>query len=204
MRILIAEDEAVTRRLLEGYLTKWGYEVISAANGNEAWDHLKAPDPPRLVVLDWMMPGMDGIELCRRIRHLEKGSLMYIILFTSRDKKEDIVMGFDAGADDFITKNFDKDDLRARLKVGERIVQLQFSLEKRVLELEKAMSHIKTLQGILPICMHCHKIRDDQEVWQRLEEYITGNTDAMPSHSLCPECLEKYYPKYKPESKDII
>ena len=87
MRILIAEDEAVTRRLLEGYLTKWGYEVISAANGNEAWDHLKAPDPPRLVVLDWMMPGMDGIELCRRIRHLETGSLMYIILFTSGQKR---------------------------------------------------------------------------------------------------------------------
>ncbi|MCP4714734.1 MAG: response regulator transcription factor [Deltaproteobacteria bacterium] len=201
MKVLIADDEAVTRKLLESYLTKWGYDVYAVSDGTQAWEALQAPDAPQLVILDWMMPGMDGLTLSRRIREVEWGKLVHIILLTARGEKEDVVTGFDAGVNDFIVKGFDRDELRARVRVGERLVQLQMQLADRVSELETALTHIKTLQGILPICMHCHKIRDDQEVWQRLEEYITVNTEALLSHSLCPECLEKHYPEYADEDK---
>ncbi len=201
-RVLIADDEVTIRRLLETYLTKWGYEVVAVADGDQAWDILQKPDTPRLVILDWMMPGIEGIELCRRVRELEHGDLIHIIILTALESREDVLKGFSAGADDFTTKRIDPDELRARVKVGERIVELQSALANRVGELEQAVSHIKQLQGILPICMHCHKIRDDREVWQRLEEYIEQNTEAMLSHSLCPECFQKYYPQYSSDKKN--
>lgn len=196
MNVLLAEDDKATRTLLETFLTKWGYDVVSVSDGNKAWEKLQTPDAPHLVLLDWMMPGVDGLELCRRVRRMETGNLFHVILLTARGEKEDLVAGFEAGADDYIKKQFDRDELRARIKVGARVVELQTALAKRVVELEEAFSHIRTLQGILPICMHCHKIRDDREVWQKLEEYIAGHTQAMLSHSLCPECLEKFYPEY--------
>jgi sigma-B regulation protein RsbU (phosphoserine phosphatase) len=202
MKVLIADDDVTTLRVLERHLRKWGYEVITAGDGNDAWSRLQDPGAPRLVILDWMMPGLDGIEICRRVRQLEHGNLTHIIILTARETPEDVVVGFAAGADDFIKKRFDKDELRARVKVGERIVELQQALASRIRELEEAMSHLKRLQGILPICMHCHRIRDDREVWQRLEEYITEKSDAMLSHSLCPACLKQYYPEYAPDEPD--
>ena len=108
-------------------------------------------------------------------------------------RKEDIVAGLEAGANDHITKPFDRDELKARVRVGQRVIELQSALADRVRELEEAMSHIRTLQGILPICMHCHRIRNDQESWERIESYIQEHSEAQFSHGLCPECLEKYY-----------
>lgn len=193
MKILLAEDNDVTRKVLETHLLKWGYEVLALADGSKAWALLQQADAPQLLILDWMMPGMSGIDICRQVRLAESGHLKHIILLTARDEKQDLVEGFEAGANDYITKNFDPDELKARVRVGARVIELQQILANRVKELEQAMSHIKTLQGILPICMHCHKIRDDGEVWQKLEEYIADHTDVMLSHSLCPECMEKYY-----------
>jgi DNA-binding response OmpR family regulator len=202
MKVLIADDDVTTLRVLERHLTNWGYEVVTASDGNEAWSRLQDPSSPRLVILDWMMPGLDGVDICRRVRQLVHGSLIHIIILTSREGREDVVAGFGAGADDFIKKPFDKDELRARVKVGERLGELQQALAGRIRELEGATSHIKRLQGILPICMHCHRIRDDREVWQRLEKYITENTGAMLSHGLCPECAKKYYDGYAAEESD--
>ncbi len=196
MKILIADDDPVIRKLLETSLKKWGYEVVSAADGNEALLLLQEPDAPHFMLLDWMMPGTHGIDICRTIRQRDNETISYIILITARGSKEDVVSGFEAGADDFISKPFDTDELRARIKAGQRILELQSDLANRVKELEEALAHIKTLQGILPICMHCHKIRDDKEIWQKLEEYIIENTDVMLSHSVCPACLEKHYPHY--------
>jgi DNA-binding response OmpR family regulator len=196
MRILIADDEQISRHMLKTHLAKWGYDVVVAADGTQAWDILQQPDAPRLVVLDWMMPGLDGVELCRRIRQRKDGSLTHIIILTSRETPEDIVAGFEAGADDFITKRINKEELHARIRVGERMVELQQALAGRIDELEQALGHIRRLQGILPICMHCHKIRDDREVWQRLEEYIAEHTEAMLSHSLCPECMRTHYGQF--------
>lgn len=195
MRVLAAEDDLTSRLVLAAALRQWGYEVLSACDGNEAWTVLQAENPPKLVVLDWVMPGMDGIEVCRRIRERDAESPIYIILLTTLGRKEDIVAGLKSGADDYVTKPFDNDELRARIQVGQRVVELRDALAHRVEELQAAISHIRTLQGILPICMHCHMIRDDQESWQRLEHYIQEHSDAQFSHSLCPECLEKYYPK---------
>jgi len=199
MKVLIADDGLTIRRLLETYLTQWGYEVVTAADGNQAWELLKQPDTPRLVILDWLMPGMDGIDVCRRVRQLEHGKLLHIIMFTSLEAKENIITALDAGADDFIAKKFDMDEFRARIKVGERSANLKSELAGRVKELEHAITHVKRLQGILPICMHCGKVRDEREVWQKLEEYVMENSEAEISHGLCPACLKKYYPEFSDE-----
>ncbi|MCP5103184.1 MAG: response regulator transcription factor, partial [bacterium] len=162
MRIMVAEDDATSRLILESALSKWGYDVITAADGSGAWQMLQDPEAPPLVLLDWMMPRMDGLEVCRKVRQMEKpGDLpFYIILLTARDSKKDIVEGLDAGANDYITKPFDNDELRARIEVGRRVVELQTQVAHHVKELESALEHIKTLQGILPICSYCKKIRD--------------------------------------------
>jgi len=196
MRILIAEDDSTSRRILETVLARWGYEVTAVADGLRAWQSLHAEDAPRLAILDWMMPGMDGTEICRHIRQSSPSSPAYIILLTARGRREDLVLGLEAGADDYITKPFDREELRARVQVGERVVELQTALAARVAELEQALAQVKTLQGILPICAHCHKIRGDQDYWQKLESYISEHSDAQFSHGLCPDCLREFYPKF--------
>ncbi len=196
MRILIAEDDITSRALLKHMLAKWGYEVVVTKDGNEAWEALQAKDAPRLAILDWMMPGLDGVEVCRKVRQLDVSNPTYIILLTSRSSKKDIVTGLEAGADDYIGKPYETDELRVRVKVGERVAALQSALAEQVHSLQEALAHVKTLQGILPICMHCHKIRNDQQSWERLEKYITEHSDAQFSHGLCPECLKKHYPDF--------
>lgn len=127
-RILIAEDDRVSRRVLEVFLTKWGYEVLLAENGKQALTILEGDSAPRLAVLDWMMPGMEGVQVCRRVREHADRPYIYILLLTARSQKEDMLAGLDSGADDYLTKPFDAQELRARLHVGERIVDLQDQL----------------------------------------------------------------------------
>lgn len=202
MKILIAEDDGTSRTILENVLTKWGYQVIAVKDGEDAWKKLQESDPAPLMVLDWMMPKMDGLELCRKVREAEKpgDQSFYIILLTGRNTKEDIVAGLQAGANDYITKPFDKDELKARVDVGRRVVELQSELSRNVKELKNALEHIKTLQGILPICSYCKKIRDDKNYWQQVETYIAQFTDARFSHSICPDCFEKHV---KPQLKEM-
>ncbi len=133
MKILIAEDEPVNRRLLEASLAKWDHEVITCLDGVEAWKALQQPNAPKLAVLDWMMPGMEGVEICRKTRELPHGSLIYIIILTAKGRKEDIVEGLEAGANDYITKPPDPQELRARVQVGARVVELQ----DRLIEAER-------------------------------------------------------------------
>ncbi len=192
MRILIAEDEAVSRRLLQQTLQRWGYEVVVAADGTEAWACLSGAEAPQLAILDWMMPGVDGVELCQRVRAVETQVPIYIMLLTARAAREDIVAGLQAGADDYVVKPFDEAELRARVQVGMRVVQLQISLADRVHDLEDALSRVKQLQGLLPICSYCKKIRDDRNYWQQVEQYVTERTDARFSHAICPTCYERH------------
>ena len=191
MKVLIAEDDPVSRRLLQAALIKWGYEVTVTSNGKEAWQTLQATDAPSLLILDWLMPEMDGVEICREVRQLPALKSAYIILLTSRGSKEDIVKGLEAGADDYVTKPFDHAELRARVQVGSRVVQLQSALAERVNELEEAIASVKTLQGLLPICCYCKKIRDDGNYWHRVESYISGHANVRFSHGICPDCNEK-------------
>jgi diguanylate cyclase (GGDEF)-like protein len=127
-RILVAEDDPVSRRVLEAFLTKWGYEVILAANGTDALETLEKHDAPRLAVLDWMMPGLEGVQVCQRVREGATRPYTYMVLLTARGQKEDLLKGLDMGADDYLTKPFDAQELRARLHVGQRIVDLQDAL----------------------------------------------------------------------------
>jgi len=196
MKVLIAEDDTTSRRVLQAILLKWEYDVESVCDGGAAWAALRREDAPRLAILDWMMPELDGVEVCRKVRELDTETPIYIILLTAMDRKEHIVEGLGAGANDYVTKPFDRNELRARVEVGRRVIQLQTALATRVQELKEALEHIETLQGVLPICMHCKRIRDDQESWQRLESYIEGHSGAQFSHGLCPECRKKHYPDF--------
>lgn len=190
MRVLIAEDDPVSRRILEMLLKKWGYEVVSTHDGEGAWNVLQEPNAPHLAVLDIMMPGADGLEICLRARKLDRAIPPYIILLTAKLGAREIVKGIEAGADDYLTKPYDRDELRVRVQVGARIVDLQIKLAARVGELEAALEHVKQLQGILPICSYCKKIRDDQDYWQTLETYVSARSKAEFSHGICPACYE--------------
>lgn len=191
MKVLISEDDAISRRLLQAALVKWGHEVIVTNNGREAWDALQNPDPPLLLIVDWLMPEMDGTEICREARQHPILKSAYIILLTSRGGKDDVVQGLEAGADDYVTKPFDHGELRARVQVGARVIGLQKALAERVHELEEAMNSVKTLQGLLPICCYCKKIRDDGNYWHRVENYISGHANVRFSHGICPDCSDK-------------
>jgi two-component system, cell cycle response regulator len=141
MRILIAEDDAASRRILEMKLSKWGYDVMATCNGDEAWQALQAPDAPRLAILDWMMPGVDGVEVCRRVRQEPTDIYTYIILLTGLQQEEDIVMGMEAGADDYITKPFKANELKVRLRAGRRIIELQTELIEARESLRERATH---------------------------------------------------------------
>ena len=196
MKILVAEDNNVVKSLINNLLTQWGYVYDSVSNGKEALDIVSKYTLPFIALLDWMMPELDGLEVCKTIRTIHLTTPFFIILLTARNEKQDIVTGFKAGIDDYIIKPFDKDELMARIKVGERIIDLQQRLHERILKLEEAITHIKTLQGILPVCSSCHRIRNDQESWERIDKYISDHSDAQLSHTVCPECLKKLYPEY--------
>jgi two-component system cell cycle response regulator len=141
MRVLIAEDDAVSRRILEATLQKWGYEVVSACDGDEAWRLMQSGDSPRLVILDWMMPGMDGIEICHKVRNQTDRPYIYILLLSSKGQRDDMVAGLDAGADDYIIKPFDPLEMRGRLRAGQRIVELQEQLLSAREELQYIATH---------------------------------------------------------------
>jgi len=201
VRVLIAEDDPASRKILETMLTNWGHEVVVTNDGNEAWERLQEADAPKLAILDWMMPGLDGVEVCTKLREVKTQVPTYVILLTARGSTDDIVAGLRAGADDYVIKPFDKNELNARVEVGGRVVELQTALSDRINDLQNALGHIETLQGILPICSHCHKIRNDTESWERIENYIEGHSEAQFSHSICPECLDKYYPEEPEDEK---
>lgn len=150
MKILIAEDDPVSRRVLEATLARWGYELVVTSDGEQARAALEAEDAPQLAILDWMMPGLDGVEVCRQVRAAPRSVPPYIIFLTAKGSKEDLVTGIEAGANDYLTKPFNRDELR--VQVGAQMVNLQTSLAERVRELEDALTQVKQLQGILPIC----------------------------------------------------
>ena len=188
MRVLIAEDDPVSRRILERLLRKWGYEVLVTTNGDEARVALQSAETPDVALLDIMMPKMDGLEICRRLRALNRRT--YVILVTAKHGAREIVKGIEAGADDYLTKPYDPDELRARVLVGVRIVDLQTALVGRVAELERALAEVKQLYGILPIYSYCRKIRDDSDYWQTVEQYLATHSEAKFSHGVCPSCYE--------------
>jgi two-component system cell cycle response regulator len=145
MRLLIADDDFTSRQILQAVLMKWDFEVVSVRDGDEAWKALNEPDHPRLIILDWVMPGMDGLELVRRLRQMETTDPHYVIILTSRDEKGDMVEVLNAGADDYIAKPYDTEELLARIGVGRRVTELQAALTARMRELDEANAVIARL-----------------------------------------------------------
>ena len=148
MRVLAAEDNPVFQSMLRTMLTKWGYQPVIARSGTEAWRVLESEDAPRLAVLDWMMPGMDGVEICRRVRSANREPYIYILLLTARTDSQDLIEGMDAGADDYLTKPFNAHELRVRLHAGRRILDLQAELLKTREALREQATH-DGLTGLL-------------------------------------------------------
>jgi len=148
VRILVADDDAVNRRMLQASLERWNYEVILAGDGGEAWNILQREDTPKLAILDWMMPGMDGLEICREVRKRHDQFYTYIILLTANTRKEDILVGLEAGADDYLTKPFERNELKARLRTGRRILELQERLLAATDALQNQLAH-DPLTGML-------------------------------------------------------
>lgn len=190
--VLVADDEPVSRTVVAAILRKGGYHVQLAADGEEALAALQAPNAPAVAVMDWMMPRLDGVEVCRRLRQLDTPTPTYVILLTSRDAAADVVEGLRAGADDYVTKPPHEEELLARISVGARVVALQQTLADRVRKLEEALSNVKQLQGLLPMCSYCKRIRDDQNYWQQVESYISDHSAVQFSHSYCPDCFDRY------------
>lgn len=193
MNILIVEDDTVSRLLLSTTLKKLGYDVISTENGRDAWGVFQEQHVS-VIISDWMMPDIDGLSLCRMVRTEDRTRYTYIILLTALGGKGSYLEGMNAGADDFITKPFDKDQLAARLRVVERVLRLQ--------------SEVRQLEGLLPICMYCKKIRDEKapseredKSWVRIEDYVASHTDASFSHGICPNCYET---QVKPEMDRLL
>lgn len=199
MRILIAEDDLTSRKMLSGLLRKKGHTVTETINGADAWAVMQRADAPRMAIFDWMMPEMDGLSVVRRIRAKPTDQPPYLIMLTAKGTKTDVVAGLDAGADDYLVKPFDAEELWARIGVGKRIVDLQSRLSDKVNALQRALDHVKTLQGIIPICSFCKKIRNDKGYWDQVEEYIRKHSQAEFSHGICPECMRTHYPEYDDE-----
>ena len=177
MKILIAEDDPVSVKILKFTLEHYGHEVIAATSGSEAWEKFDA-DPVRVIVSDWMMPGLDGLQLCTKVRERAKTDYTYFILLTAINTgRENLRQAMSAGIDDFLTKPLDREAILMRLRVAERI--LEFTTQIRV------------LKELIPICMYCKRVRDDSNYWDQVEHYIHEHTGSNFSHGICPECFDK-------------
>jgi len=190
VRALIADDDRVTASVISSSVSAWGFDVVVAHDGNEAWALLSETPPPSLAIVDWEMPGLDGPELCRRLRADATRAHLYLLLLTARSSPTDVVEGLEAGADDYLVKPVNLSELRARLHVGVRVVSLQERLANKVAELQATLDKVRQLRGLLPICSYCKRIRNDQNYWERVEVYVTEHTDAKFTHGICPTCLE--------------
>lgn len=201
MRILIAEDDNISCTVLDRMLQNWGHEAVVTRDGAAAWDVLQRDDAPELAILDWMMPHLDGVEVCRRVRSLGRADPPYLILLTAKQLKEDIVAGLEAGANDYVTKPFERRELQARIRVAERVTKLQRDLAQRVRELSAALAQVKQLRTMLPICSYCRHVRDDKNYWQSVEAYLAENADILFSHGICPDCYKKVVGAVTDEAK---
>ena len=197
MRILLVEDERSAARMIAKGLREHGYAVDVVGDGASAIQRGSAM-PYDIVVLDILLPVKDGLDVCRELR--SKGVAVPVLMLTARDAVDDRIAGLDAGADDYVVKPFDPEELRARVQVGVRVLTLQERLAERVAELQAALSNVKQLHGLLPICSYCKRIRGDDQYWQQVEAYITDRSEAQFSHGICPACyvdLEQQIESYK-------
>ena len=176
MNVLVVDDDPSTVTLVSAVLRKTGHEVVTAPDGELGWQIVRQK-PVDLIVSDWMMPGLEGPDLCKMVRKLAREKYVYIILLTSLSGRERFLEGMQAGADDFMRKPVDVEELNARVAAAERILGLH--------------QHVAQLEGLLAICSYCKKIRDDGGQWVHVESYMSRRTSLEFSHGVCPLCKAK-------------
>ncbi len=201
--ILIVDDVPENLRLLNQILTDAGYRVLLTKKGSEALAIAKNAEPD-LILLDIMMPGIDGFEVCKRLKEDSATAEIPVIFLTALSESDDIVRGFQLGAVDYVTKPFNTVEVLARVRTHLRLREEEQKREKLIGELQEALAKVKVLSGLLPICSVCKKVRDDEGYWQQVESYISDHSEAKFSHSFCPECLKEWYGNLKLTRDDKI
>ena len=189
MQILIADDDSVSRTLLVRTLELWGHDVDHVVDGLEACARLIMPGAPTMAVLDWSMPGLEGPEVCRKVRAAALRIQPYLVMLTARHSPEDLAVALEAGADDFLSKPFNRVELMARLHAGLRILNLQRALTDRIQELEESRQREHHLRTLTPICSYCKKIRGDRDDWEPIDQYLAEHGYRF-THAVCPSCLD--------------
>jgi response regulator RpfG family c-di-GMP phosphodiesterase len=207
-KVLVTDDSPEILLLSTMLLRRAGYDVLEASTGKECLDAVQKHHPD-LVLLDVMLPDMTGIEVCRQIKSDKTLEDIFVILASGIQVSSDLQAdGLDIGADGYIVRPISNREFLARVQAGERIKQAEDALREKereqyklISQLKEALAEIKTLKGFIPICASCKKIRDDEGYWDQLEAYISKHTDAVFTHGLCPECVEKYRAEMKKLSK---
>lgn len=202
-KILIADDDAVTRKMLVFFLEKAGFEVIVCHNGLEAWEAL-ITSGARLAILDWIMPGVSGVELCRQLRARSGQPYVYMILLTIKSNQQDLAEAFNSGADDFLIKPINQDLLMHRIQIGQNILSREHLWERKVNSLEQMNLDLATRRKLIPICAYCKKVKNDHEHWQQVESYLHEQAGINFTHGVCPECLgELVDPDNSPSGQEL-
>jgi DNA-binding response OmpR family regulator len=195
LRILIVDDEPINIHLLTRAL-QGTYDVYTATNGIDAISQVQKVTPD-LLILDVMMPDISGFEVCKNIKADERFADIPVIFLTGLDTQEGQLQGLELGGIDYLTKPINFTLLRLRVRNHIALKEQRDLLVRQKAELEAALVRVKQLEGIIPICMHCKKIRDDQESWHQLEAYISNHSEAQFSHGMCPDCFSARYPDVK-------
>lgn len=187
LHIAIAEDDLVTRRLIEKFLRDEGHEIASFESGQAAWEHF-SKNPVQVIVSDWNMPDMDGLDLCRQVRGVRREAYTYFILLTSASRSHsNIHAAVAAGVDDFLSKPVNPDEMWMRLHVASRILGYA--------------GQVRQLESLIPICSYCKKVRNDSNLWQAVDQYLSQQTGKDLSHSICPDCYRTIVQKELDEMK---
>lgn len=200
MKVLIADDDPAIRRGLTAQIQADGFETVACGDGDEALSILIGADAPPIAILDWMMPNLTGPDVCEAVRNTALGLTPYIIILTARIGSEDIAKALDRGADDYVTKPFSLVELRARVRVGQRIVKLQQDNKDQLVRADAASQEADLLRRLLPICVSCHRICDDDACRQELREYLQAHSEIRGGNSMCSDCAAKQGPSCTEES----
>lgn len=193
-RVLIVDDERYNIKVLTEFLHE-DYKIMATKDGEQALKAAQGPKPPDLILLDIILPGIDGYEVCKRLKANDKTKHIPVIFVSAISEAMDAARAFEFGAVDYIAKPFNPVTVKARVKT-----HIQLSCTMR--DLKEALNKVKTLSGLLPICSHCRKIRNDQGYWSQIESYVQNHSDVEFSHGICPECAEKLYPDMDLYGKD--
>jgi len=192
-KILVVDDEKTNRNILVNILKD--YRVILARDGKQALERARSATPPDLILLDIIMPKPNGFEVCESLKADNKTASIPIIFISGKRETKDIIKGFKVGGADYVVKPFQPEELLAR-------IETHLKLETTINDLKIALSKVKTLSGLIPICSSCKSIRNDEGFWEQVEVYITDNSEAELTHSLCPSCVKKLYPDIAKKLKD--